>query len=299
MLVGDVIQFQIILSRHSTSANMRNPISTHTVDLNNTNKAQLINDLDQWIGRYGKKIQPPSDASNSSFIPFTLGESMNKNIVFYFWYVFLVGIASFMLSSCKTAISTNIPTPQSQFIPTPTYYVPPSDIAKYKHYTPSEAFKFHLEFDYPSYWLLQEKTSETGTLSLLLRDSRFGTLPTPFDDSHPAPNDFGSVFIWNIPSAPGQSPDAEVNFLKKSYGEINRMKVLRDYKITLDGYDASVLEYQVNDQESSPSLMFERRTYFMIKDQMYEIIFGVAEKDRSGEFEQGYDYFINSLKIVP
>ena len=56
MLVGDVIQFQIILSRHSTSANMRNPISTHTVDLNNTNKAQLINDLDQWIGRYEKKI---------------------------------------------------------------------------------------------------------------------------------------------------------------------------------------------------------------------------------------------------
>ena len=67
----------------------------------------------------------------------------------------------------------------------------------------------------------------------------------------------------------------------------------------IDGYNASVLEYQVNDPENYPSLMFNRRIFFIVKDQMYEFFFTVAEKDRGGEFEQGYEYFFNSLKIVP
>lgn len=223
---------------------------------------------------------------------------MSKKTVFYFWHVLLVSIALFMLSGCKAA-STNTPTPQWQLMPTPTYYVPSPDVTKYTHYAPSEAFKFHLEFDYPSYWWLQEKISETGMLSLLLRAPQFLTLPTPSDDGHPAPNDFGSVYIWIMPSESGQTPDTEVKSLKQAYGEINRMKVLRDYKITIDGYDTSVLEYQVNDPETSPSLMFGRRTYIMINGQVYEITFLVAEKERGGEFEKGYEYFFNSLKITP
>jgi hypothetical protein len=46
-------------------------------------------------------------------------------------------------------------------------------------------------------------------------------------------------------------------------------------------------------------LMFARRTYFMVNGQVYEIIFTVADKDRGGEFDKGYEYFFNSLKIVP
>jgi hypothetical protein len=37
----------------------------------------------------------------------------------------------------------------------------------------------------------------------------------------------------------------------------------------------------------------------MVNGQVYEIIYSVAEKDRGGEFDKGYDYFLNSLKIVP
>ena len=77
------------------------------------------------------------------------------------------------------------------------------------------------------------------------------------------------------------------------------MKVFRDYRVKVGGNDASVLEYQVDDFETSPSLMFYRRTYFMVNGQIYEIIYSVAEKDRDGEFGQGYAYFFNSLKITP
>ena len=51
--------------------------------------------------------------------------------------------------------------------------------------------------------------------------------------------------------------------------------------------------------ESYTSLMFARRRFFVVKDQMYEIMLTIAEKDRGGEFEKGYEYFFNSLKIVP
>ena len=71
------------------------------------------------------------------------------------------------------------------------------------------------------------------------------------------------------------------------------------YQTTVDGRDAYVLEYQTDDLESSPSLMFNRRVYFMVNDQVYEIIYTVAEKDRGEEFESGYEYFFKSLKIVP
>ncbi len=113
----------------------------------------------------------------------------------------------------------------------PTYanYVPPSDGSEYIHYTPSKAFNLHLEFDYPGYWWRQEKIGETGTLSLLLGDPRFLTLPTPSADLHPTPNDFGSVYIWIMPGKRGQTPETELkvqalrafNTLATSYEQIN------------------------------------------------------------------------------
>lgn len=77
------------------------------------------------------------------------------------------------------------------------------------------------------------------------------------------------------------------------------MKLLDDYKITVDEYDASVLEYQMNDPENYTSLMFARRIFLVVNDQFYEFYFTVADKDRGGQFDQGYEYFISSLKIVP
>lgn len=221
---------------------------------------------------------------------------MNKRI---FWRVLSVVAAVLIFSGCKAVIPSSTPTPYWQPVPTYIYYVPPSDVSEYTHYTPSDAFKFHLEFDYPGYWWLKENIDETGLLSVLLGDPRSLTLPTPSDDFHPTPNDFGNIDIWIMPSSPGQTPDTELASHKQVYSKLHRMKVLDEYKIMVDGKNASVLEYQVDDPETSPSLMFYRRTYFMVNGQVYEVIFSIADSDRGGEFEKGYEYFIKSLKIVP
>lgn len=225
---------------------------------------------------------------------------MSKKDTFYFGQILLMIVVVFILSGCGGVMPKSTPTLQSLPMPTYTYYVPPSDVVGYTHYIPSEAFNIHLEFDYPSYWWLQENIDDIGTLSIDLGDPRILTLPTPSSGNHhPTPNDFGNVYIWAMHNKPGQTPDTELESHKQGYIETPRIKALSNYKITIDENDASVLEYQVDDPETSPSLMFYRRTYFMVNGQVYEIIYSVADKDRGGEFDKGYDYFLNSLKIVP
>lgn len=209
-----------------------------------------------------------------------------------------------LLTGCDVALFATPTSDTAQDwnpLPTYVYYAPTSISAKYAHFNPSESFDFHLEFDYPSHWLFTQHINELGWMSVYLDDPRILTLPTPYpDDHHPTPRDFGDISIWAKPSKPGQTPETELQSHKESYlGVPWRLTVLRDYQTKIDGYDASVLEYQSDDPESSPSLMFIRRIYFMVEGQIYEIYFSVAEKDRGGDFEQGYEHFFNSIKIVP
>ena len=112
-------------------------------------------------------------------------------------------------------------------------------------------------------------------------------------------NDFGAINILVLPTKPNQTPDTELENRKQAYTDERMITLLSDYKITIDGYDAGVLEYQLNDTENYTSPMFVRRIFLIVDDQFYEILYEVAVKDRGGDFEQGYEYFFKSLRIVP
>jgi hypothetical protein len=139
-------------------------------------------------------------------------------------------------------------------------------------------------------------------MTIGLADPRFRTLPTPIPDPdylYITPSDFGAITIWVLPAKPNQTPDAELESHKQAYTDERMITLLSDYKITIDGYDAGVLEYQLDDTENYTSLMFVRRIFLVAYDQFYEIYYEVAVKDRGGDFEQGYEYFFKSLRIVP
>jgi hypothetical protein len=184
---------------------------------------------------------------------------------------------------------------------TPTYFYNATSVNApgYTHFTPSKSFNISMEFDYPNYWLRYEFTDETGQARISLDDPGILTLLTPDNDMHPEPNDFGSVSIWVMYGKSGQTPASELAEHKESYNGIHWMKVLGNYKITIDDREAYVLEYEVDDPETSPSLMFNKRIYFEVKGEVYEIIFTVADKDRGGEFEKGFDHFLSSINILP
>jgi hypothetical protein len=212
------------------------------------------------------------------------------------WPRFLNLALLFSLVGC-TSFDPASPQP-TQIAEVSTPLLSPTAVPPYIHYDSSKGPNIHLEFDYPGSWIFGTRI-EADMVIISLADPRFLTLPTPsYDGIHPVPNDFGSVDIWVMPLQAGQTPDTELESHKKSYSETWWIKVLDDYKTTIDGYDANVLEYQVNDPEGYAP-MFERRIFFVIGDHIYEIFFDVAVKDRGGEFEQGYEYFFNSLKVVP
>jgi hypothetical protein len=118
---------------------------------------------------------------------------------------------------------------------------------------------------------------------------------------HGTPSDFGRVSIRIQPENSNQTLDTLVEAYKQGHSGSSWITALDDYQIKIDGYNALVLEYQIEpfDNNGYSSLMFERDLLFVIKDQIHQITFTIAEKDRDGEFEKGYEYFFNSLTIVP
>jgi len=191
------------------------------------------------------------------------------------------------------------PSPMAAII-TPTQ-PSPTATPPFVHYSPSKESSIHLEFDYPGSWIFSEETREAGIMVISLGDPRFRTLPTSStEDFHSLPKDFGSVNLWIFPSEPSRTLETRIDSFKQSSSATSWITLLNDYKIKIDDYDATVLEYQIKPfPEGYTSLMFERNLFFVVEDQIYQIIFRVAEKDRGGEFEQGYEYFFNSIKIVP
>ena len=217
---------------------------------------------------------------------------MNKTTGSYACFAFFANAIVLMLTSCGVAMPTITPIPQ---LPT---VVPP-----YVHYIPLETSNVHLEFDYPGSWLFsEEKIQDTDTIIVGLGDPRLLTVPTRApDEPHGTPSDFGSVSIWIDPVNSNQTLDVLIEPYKQGHSDQTWIKILDEYKITIDEYDAIVLEYQIEpiDYNGYTSLMFARDMFFVVKDQLYQIAFTVAEKERGGEFEQGYEYFFKSLKIVP
>ncbi|MBV6467589.1 MAG: hypothetical protein PGMFKBFP_02957 [Anaerolineales bacterium] len=217
---------------------------------------------------------------------------MKKAISTRIWVVLFTNLPIFLISGC------GLPTFATPFTPQPPTVLPP-----YIHYTAPEGSNIHLVFDYPSSWVFSEdKMQGLDFLTIGLSDPRFRTLPTPPIDPdylYITPSDFGSITIWALPAKPNQTPDSELESRKRAYADERMMTLLSDYKITVDGYDAGVLEYQLNDLENYTSLMFVRRIFLVVDNQFYEIYYEVAVKDRGGDFDQGYEYFFNSIKIVP
>lgn len=222
---------------------------------------------------------------------------MIKTTAFYYVRYFFVIMGVSYITGCGTVVTPTITptvpvTPSATFTPAPPYI----------HYTPPKESNVHLEFDYPGYWYFKEgKYPYTEGYSIFLSDPLILTLPTKDPNySHPVPDSYGRIYIW-IESLPSnQTLEGLVQGQKENIlgGNVNRRTLLADYTVKIDGYTAYVIEILNNVPEIHTSVMFDRTIYFVVKDLFYRINFAVSVGERGGEFEKGYEYFLNSLKIV-
>jgi hypothetical protein len=170
---------------------------------------------------------------------------------------------------------------------------------------PSARSIIRYEFEYPSYWVFfdEEKNQYVSRYSIEMVDPIFRTIPTRApDESHGTPSDFGRVSFIVQPASKDFNLSDKISTFKEVNSGLTWIKELDDYQVLIDGIDAKVLEYQIepiSDNNGFSSLMFERVVFFEVNDQYYQIVFIVAESERGGQFEQGFDHFFKSLKYVP
>jgi hypothetical protein len=197
----------------------------------------------------------------------------------------------FILIGCNTTTPTVTP---------PALAISPAATPSYIHYLPSKASNTGLEFDYPSYWAFNEgELQYTDSFVIFLGDPRLLKVPTLAPNrSHGTPNDFGSVHIYIEPTKLDQTLDSSVKTQKQIDIDANLITFLCDYQIEIDNQKAHVIETLNDYPELHTSVMFNRKIFFMVNDRAYMIDFFVSEKERGGEFEKGYEYFFNSLKIT-
>lgn len=207
------------------------------------------------------------------------------------WYFCLLGVLLLLLTACDQAVYMN----------TPTFQV--SNVDQYNHYAPSKKSVIRLSFDYPSYWFFfgEETEQYTGTVSIDLIDPAYLTVPTRApNEPHGTPGDFGRVWICVRPVS-DMTLNGIISMYRDARSGVTWIKQLKDYQVVVDGYDAQVLEYQIEpmgENNGYSSLMFERDVFFVVDDQIYQIVFIVAEKDRDGQFEKGFNYFFDSLRVI-
>jgi hypothetical protein len=210
-------------------------------------------------------------------------KTMNKTTHFHAWHTLWASMITFMLLGCGVT-EMSLPT------------APP-----YNHYVLSDASNIRLEFDYPGSWIFSDRN--IGDMYIVsLVDPRFITVPTPaINELHPVPSNFGSISIRVRPLRDGQTLDILVEPHKQGNSNADWITPLDEDKILINGYKSVLLETQVEpiDINGFSSLMFQRDIFFIVKDRFYHIVFLVAEKERGGEFEQGYEYFFKSIRITP
>jgi hypothetical protein len=200
--------------------------------------------------------------------------------------------------SCGTV---TYPTGTPTVIGTP-FVMPTRPSIPYFHYTPLEENNVHLEFDYPSYWYLKEgKNPYYEQYTIFLSDPLILTMPTRDpNQSHGNPGSYGRIYIWIQPLPSNQTIEGLVSEHKESMlDNTNSMTLLHDYPIKINGYDAYIFESLIDIPEAYSSVMFSRIIFFILEGQLYRIDLFVSVNERGGEFEKGYEYFFNSLKIVP
>lgn len=205
-------------------------------------------------------------------------------------------ILAFTLIGCGAVVPATVtPTPiQPSFVPSST--AAPESI----HYT-SEFPEVSLEFDYPGSWIFYEGKYQWGEgVDIYLGDPRLRTAPTRDPNiSHSGITDFGTIYIYIRPLENGQTLESLFETQKKIDENTVRGGYLQDYLIEIDGYKAYVLEFLNDVPEAYTSVMFWRTIFLVVEDQSIRIDFMVSVNERNGEFEQGYEYFFNSMRIVP
>lgn len=178
---------------------------------------------------------------------------------------------------------------------TPTASLP------YLLYSPSKNSFIQLEFEFPKEWFLvdEKELQDSGIYILSLVDTRINSTQS-LTESGQIISKGNRISILARSIKNQETLETRIESYKSGHNDQRWAKLLDEYKIELGDVNARVIEYQIEpfDDNGLVSTIFERNIFFKFDNRIYQIIFQVGLDDRNGEFEQGYDYLLSSLKTV-
>jgi len=153
------------------------------------------------------------------------------------------------------------------------------------HYSPSGNFEYlDIEFDYPNSWILKEVAKYPGVDLVTLVDP----------ETEDAMISIGVYLIEN-----GQTAEMKAKLFAQRSSEAITVKISREYESSLKGHKCFVVETQFGPIDDFSKLMYGKTLFFSIEDKIYDINLRLANEDRDGDFEKGYEYLLKSIRIVP
>jgi hypothetical protein len=163
------------------------------------------------------------------------------------------------------------------------------------HFTPGDDHPIRLEFDYPETWDLGDSGDYSSSWRMISLHESSEPTPSP-SDRHPN-GENPSVMITLYFDQSKDTVDSVItdNLLRHGGG----LKFIDIYKVTINSNEFIELDYErPPDLLVYPVLMFEKQMYLFVHDYYYFIRFSIPFSDRYGEFEDGFDKMLWSLKVV-
>jgi hypothetical protein len=206
--------------------------------------------------------------------------------------ILLIICITIMLSGCSDSISSILETNAT-----------PTSTSPYLFYSPSQSSVIRLEFEYPNNWNFHGETEVqySGMYVIGLDDAsslQRGT-QTPNESNNTSIED-NHISIWIGPITEQRTLETIIESYKSGHDDPRWAKLLNEYQIDINDVDAQVIEYQIEPFAESGlnSTVFEKDIFFEFNNYIYEIFFQVAWNEKGGDFEQGFDHFLNSLKLI-
>jgi len=165
----------------------------------------------------------------------------------------------------------------------------------YSTYTPQPKSVFNITFDYPSTWTWGRRTDTTSYGSIITVDP-----DVELENVNPSTSRI-FVFVYS-----DKSPDKAKTEMNRDIDDlletiaVRQAQVLSDRVFEVDGrYARQFTERQTILEKWQNEPLLTEWIFIMVENKYYKITFSTEESKRNGEFGQGFDHVVESIKFIP
>lgn len=162
-------------------------------------------------------------------------------------------------------------------------------------FQPEEGSLLKITFSYPPNWSWEKNINS---------DKAYEAIEAldPYPASDPGTGDSLRLVYLDVAvvSSPQVKMKESIDLHLEGIDVLDRLELLEDRTVQIDGYSARWLTIKNNYEDRSPNnIFFEEYIYLLVGDRYYTFILYIPEDERNGQFHVEFNAMIESIKILP